>query len=1478
MGDELLKDLYSSLTADNYDLGTYDKFVESFALDENRRNLHQAMIKDNYDIGDFDQFTRDSEKAFEGIGYSYFPSHGFAPKIEGSETVDLADGLSSSSAMYKNLLAARGIDLDIETPINNQGETLRQHLDRATMNNSLEETISLLENPIDNTEFDLSSIELETPESDRIKERDRIEDEFSQATTDPRIAKRREELKKIGVELNDEQISKMVRAETETVKGDVYSSINSAFEGKIPQDDILKLREEIEGDKGLLETLGDFGDKFNQSVTLNAYEAFRNRADNLLTEYEKKSGVKLNENVKQSLARQLGDAYEGEINGAVGVVGELAGGLLPFGATAKGVHKALQFVAPNVAKSLGGKTITQTIAKNAFETLPADVIDAVNITLKNNNGEFNEDDFLLNMASSIGMGTVAGTIFEKTPKIWSSIKEKISGQTDPYKALKEELELAQITDKEIGNNSGLEIKDENPDIGKTIIEDIDEVPVGRTGQDGVESTSGQGFQRERETLVKLREQGSGDSHAVYKEIEQKLYGIKDPDYETPVDGVAHLLNNKRAAQHGYDQLKEMWKDDPAKLSDLTTRINNLQNMTNSIVDKIRKEPEIFPHSDKFKDYDIERALKDYSEGKSIDWQNKDAYKIEAIKPEVAGLPILDLTPVGKAVKDRNKTFQKYFTSRGNLTKEIYDETVFKEGRIAAELKEATINERKVEGAINKLKLDKDTTAKIREDINKVLAGKKKYSEINESLRQSVADMRAHIDKLSKAAIDEGVVQGELEVKFDKNSGSYVTRSYKIHDAPVEWREHIENTPDGQRIWNKAVSYIREQRKDLNEDEIQGLVNSLLIKDNAANFMQSGKLGSKDLGTLKKRKNISPEIRDLLGENTDGLLNYARSITKMANLVENHKFLTKIKKDGFGKVFHEKPTGKHAAQLAAEGSKTISPLNGLYTTPELKEAFEEYYKTEQSGWLFAKYLRFNSFVKLSKTVLSPMTHARNMVGNIGFALANGHIDPKEFKSSFIKTWDDLRNQGKFTNKLKEYRELGIIDDGADAGEMFAIIKDKNGIKRGAEKFLSDGTVATKDKLFRAVGNLYQAEDNIWKIYAYEVELKRYKKAAPDMPEIEKHVAGIIRDTYPTYSKVAEGIKKLRRLPVGNFVSFPAEVVRTFIKRLEIAYKEINSGNKELRKIGVKRIAGTIASVTAASGIAAMSRGLFGISEQKDKDTRRFLAEWEKNTTIVYTNDSGGFIDIGNTDPHSYLTEPLKRILAGGDIGDNAYQGAKDLLQPFFGIDITAGVIIDLVSNTNSYNHKPIINGKQPILDKLYDGMNYSVNRLSPTVFKNMDKIFKDINGETDNFGKEYSAVNELTGMFTGFKKSNLDAKQAMELGNFPRFRKGFDESRQIYRKASYNSKISEDEKKLAYDKAYEAAKGTLDEFREDYQAFLRLGGKKEDIDVFLKGRTSKLLYDAITTGNNENLEIMVTGETSGSIKSKFKRNATSLIKR
>jgi hypothetical protein len=91
----------------------------------------------------------------------------------------------------------------------------------------------------------------------------------------------------------------------------------------------------------------------------------------------------------------------------------------------------------------------------------------------------------------------------------------------------------------------------------------------------------------------------------------------------------------------------------------------------------------------------------------------------------------------------------------------------------------------------------------------------------------------------------------------------------------------------------------------------------------------------------------------------------------------------------------------------------------------------------------------------------------------------------------------------------------------------------------------------------------------------------KKSADDA--LKEVSAYLVTNTIPTYSKVPKVIQELRKLPLGNFIAFPAEILRTSANLVTIGARELTSTNPYIRQMGARRLIG--ASMTFG-GIGAV----------------------------------------------------------------------------------------------------------------------------------------------------------------------------------------------------------------------------------------------------------------------------------------------------
>ncbi len=118
--------------------------------------------------------------------------------------------------------------------------------------------------------------------------------------------------------------------------------------------------------------------------------------------------------------------------------------------------------------------------------------------------------------------------------------------------------------------------------------------------------------------------------------------------------------------------------------------------------------------------------------------------------------------------------------------------------------------------------------------------------------------------------------------------------------------------------------------------------------------------------------------------------------------------------------------------------------------------------------------------------------------------------------------------------------------------------------------------------------------------------------------------MVKNNVPNYAYVSEFVQGLRKYPVGNFVSFPAEIARTGTNIVRRALREINEtieitdgAGKVLRTvkpfqgIGYTRLFGfatTVAAVPYAT--SQMFGALYDVTDEERDSIRRYVADWSK----------------------------------------------------------------------------------------------------------------------------------------------------------------------------------------------------------------------------------------------------------------------------
>ena len=104
--------------------------------------------------------------------------------------------------------------------------------------------------------------------------------------------------------------------------------------------------------------------------------------------------------------------------------------------------------------------------------------------------------------------------------------------------------------------------------------------------------------------------------------------------------------------------------------------------------------------------------------------------------------------------------------------------------------------------------------------------------------------------------------------------------------------------------------------------------------------------------------------------------------------------------------------------------------------------------------------------------------------------------------------------------------------------------------------------------------------------------------------------LVKNNVPNYAYVSDFVKGLRKYPVGNFVSFPAEMLRTGATAIKMSLVDIASDNPALRQMGYKQLMGAYLAVYGiGKGLSALSYYATGSRREEweayHRKTKRFI---------------------------------------------------------------------------------------------------------------------------------------------------------------------------------------------------------------------------------------------------------------------------------
>ena len=523
---------------------------------------------------------------------------------------------------------------------------------------------------------------------------------------------------------------------------------------------------------------------------------------------------------------------------------------------------------------------------------------------------------------------------------------------------------------------------------------------------------------------------------------------------------------------------------------------------------------------------------------------------------------------------------------------------------------------------------------------------------------------------------------------------------------------------------------------LREASLRGKPKALKFNEYINKTME-GKPGADFIRAEIKETKLPPkELRELFGEVQDPRYSIFNGITNLSSVARTSEYLKRVAlkndevqaaggrgffwndENAFRLGVNQKNTGIQSVKMddviskLPEAANIPNPLAGKITTPEIAEAIKNanniagglqgFVRGEGKegaeaavSWMYRNLLLFPKGVsQLAKTVFSIPTHIRNVISAFGFAGANGNLfNPVEFSKAFkegIETTGLLKAGPPSEAAQAAYRELvelGVVNSQVQIGDLKALLKD---IRFGQQAANVDTVLNPMLAKLKKVGAFFQgkyvAEDDTFKIASYVMEkakLKsRYAKRKIDVTDamLNREAANVVKNTVPNYAFVGSAVRTARLLPVGNFMSFPSEMIRTTTNIAELGLNEmrhipaagvrvkgsnlgltvteiLEDGTEQVVKNnaldsgaygdGIKRLLG-LATFTTAAPVALTegAKALYDISQDELDALRRFVPEWSKNSTLIPIRDDDGelrYIDFSHSNAYDVIARPLRTVL-------------------------------------------------------------------------------------------------------------------------------------------------------------------------------------------------------------------------------------------
>jgi hypothetical protein len=521
--------------------------------------------------------------------------------------------------------------------------------------------------------------------------------------------------------------------------------------------------------------------------------------------------------------------------------------------------------------------------------------------------------------------------------------------------------------------------------------------------------------------------------------------------------------------------------------------------------------------------------------------------------------------------------------------------------------------------------------------------------------------------------------------------------------------------------------------------------------------------------------------------------------------------------------------------------TINPLQGKFTSKAIAEGLGDSSRALQflfeprpgaTGvekgltWGYRNLILFpKAASQVAKTILAPVTHFRNIFSATGFSAANGiffenpAVVGKAFADAFapLQTGAPIKRAvGKLIGKpfdeaaanarYRKLLDLGVVNSQVQLGDVKNLLRDVRfgenlNLAKPLESMMKKLTAGTgrKAKAFmKGAEDLYTAEDDFFKIANFAVERLRLKNAytaagrkfTDDL--LDNQAADIVRNTVPNYAYVSDTVRALRRLPLGTFMSFPSEILRTTTNIAQRAIREIK--DPALRNIGIKRLIGLSTVMYIAPNVVQSGFQILNdVTNEQLSALKQYLPEWSKNSTILPIRSKNGelkYIDFSHGNAYDVATRPIQTLIneVQKGITDEEVlmkgllrgmgQAAGELASPFISEAIYTEAALDIIAREGRTREgRQLYTDKTPTGEKIKIITNHLAKAMLPFSYQQINRLYQAATDKPSKRGEFFEVPDELLG-FAGFRAVKVDPVRAMGF-KIADYQRGVRESRGLF---------------------------------------------------------------------------------------------------